>query len=170
MLCLKLTVVNADDKEDKISSAAPGSAIFGCPECGDFLSSQGYLNKHMQDCHAPRPQKRLGCSFCPYTTNKRDHLVVHVQTHTGSRPFSCPSCIKKFTHKANLVRHQRVHRGEKPYKCATCGWQFRDASNLARHTQLHFDDRKPHACRYCGKAFRSKGNLERHLEMHTRKR
>lgn len=136
--------------------AATGPAIFLCSVCGDCLSSQDCLDKHMLGYHAPR-----------------SHMMQHEQTHTSTFddwPFSCPSCNKKFRLKKALIRHQSVHTGEKPHKCTTCGQHFGDMSGLWKHSKLHSDDGKPHACPYCGRAFRLKSHLRDHLVTHTGER
>ncbi|XP_077528666.1 uncharacterized protein LOC144141037 [Haemaphysalis longicornis] len=146
---------------------APGPGIFLCDECGDCFSSQGFLDKHIQDAHAWRPKGKLECSLCPYNTNDQGLLVRHEQTHSTVRPFPCPSCCKSFRRKTELVKHQRVHTGEKPYKCGICGQQFSSSFSRDRHRKLHLDDDRPHACRICGRAFRDNSNLRQHLATHT---
>lgn len=155
--------------EDRIVCAVPVAAAFVCPECGDCLSSQDYLDQHVRDSHAERPQGRLQCSFCEYTTNRKSHLLDHEQTHTGDRPFSCPSCHKNFTRKNGLIKHLRVHTGEKPYECTICGRQFKESSVLSRHRKLMHLDAKPYACRYCCQAFSDKSSVTKHLVRCERK-
>ncbi|XP_077548869.1 uncharacterized protein LOC144162266 isoform X1 [Haemaphysalis longicornis] len=144
-----------------------GAAVFVCPECGECLSSQDYLDKHMEDSHSPRPPGKWRCAYCSYTTDKRNNMMRHQQTHTGDRPFSCPSCDKKFPRQFHLVRHQRVHTGERPYKCPECGQLFSHSFHLAKHRELHLGAGKPHACHVCGQAFRLKSDLTRHFLVHT---
>lgn len=156
--------------ENRTACVAPSPAVFICLICGNCFSSPSYLDKHILDTHTEKPQGRLECPYCPYTTDVRSSMTDHERMHSGDRPFSCPSCDKKFTYKHNLVDHQRVHTGEKPYGCNICGQQFRDSSGLWSHRKLHLDDGKPHACRYCGRAFRLKSNLTKHLMTHTGER
>lgn len=153
--------------------ATAGPAVFTCPVCGDYLSSQDYLDKHMLDTHAPRPEGKLQCSFCPYTNDRLSQLMQHEQTHTGAtndRPYSCPSCNKKFRLKRVLVRHQSIHAREKLHECTTCGQQLMDRAGLLKHSKLHSDNGKPYACPYCGRPFRLKGHLRDHLVTHTGER
>ncbi|XP_077528669.1 uncharacterized protein LOC144141042 [Haemaphysalis longicornis] len=170
MILVEQCATNSEDNaaltEDSASRVAASPAVFVCPECGDCLSSQEYLNKHMLDAHTQLPKGKWQCPYCPYTSKKRGNLVQHERTHTGDRPFTCPLCNRGFRQKKNLVKHQRVHTGEKPYKCSLCGRQFRDEFSLSRHNKLHLDDDKPHACHFCGKTFRHKFNLTQHLLIH----
>lgn len=134
----------------------PGPTVFACPVCGDYLSSQDYLDKHILDTHAPRSQ-----------------MMQHEETHSGAsddKPYSCPSCNKKFRLKRVLLRHQSIHTREKLHECTTCGQQFRDRSYLWKHSKLHSDNGKPHVCPYCGRPFRLKSHLRDHLVTHTGER
>ncbi|XP_042167805.1 uncharacterized protein LOC121841778 isoform X1 [Oncorhynchus tshawytscha] len=53
------------------------------------------------------------------------------------KPYTCPTCGKRFA-KANYVKeHQTVHTKERPFKCKLCYKSFSFLSNLIRHRSVH---------------------------------
>lgn len=61
---------------------------------------------------------------CPVPTCKKEftgktQLQVHVNFHTGSRPYVCTrdDCDKTFRSNAALKKHIRIHNYEKPFQC-----------------------------------------------------
>ncbi|KAJ3794481.1 hypothetical protein GGU11DRAFT_811209 [Lentinula aff. detonsa] len=45
----------------------------------------------------------------------------------------CPVCSATFTRPQHVVRHMRSHTGDRPYKCQHCGDQFSRSDLLSRH-------------------------------------
>ncbi|XP_019646360.1 PREDICTED: histone-lysine N-methyltransferase PRDM9-like [Branchiostoma belcheri] len=141
-------------------------AGYGCSRCGKLFSTQDYLDRHVKTHADMSGSKRFKCQHCNYSTDKTDHLKIHMMTHTGERPFKCLTCGKGFTQKSHLRPHQRVHTGEKPYRCEECGRSFNVQANLTKHMLTH-TGLKHHVCTECGKGFTRTDCLQAHMRIHT---
>lgn len=45
------------------------------------------------------------CNLCSYKTERKAHILRHLRSHTGERPFVCIYCDRSFVHKHHLDRH-----------------------------------------------------------------
>ncbi|KAH9949156.1 hypothetical protein B0H21DRAFT_155793 [Amylocystis lapponica] len=56
-------------------------------------------------------EKRHRCPHCSKRFNRPSSLNIHVNTHTGAKPFVCrfPGCNRKFNVNSNMRRHYRNH-------------------------------------------------------------
>ncbi|KAI0701539.1 hypothetical protein C8T65DRAFT_579507, partial [Cerioporus squamosus] len=56
-------------------------------------------------------ERRHCCPHCNKRFNRPSSLAIHVNTHTGAKPFTCafPGCNRKFNVNSNMRRHYRNH-------------------------------------------------------------
>ncbi|XP_064091995.1 zinc finger and BTB domain-containing protein 7A-like isoform X15 [Macrobrachium nipponense] len=79
----------------------------------------------------------LRCPYCNYSHFRRLHVIRHVRTHTGEKPYPCPYCAARFSQKGSLNIHIRIHTGEKPFSCPSCDQRFSRKFSLTRHMVMH---------------------------------
>ncbi|KAK3909431.1 Zinc finger protein 436 [Frankliniella fusca] len=149
-----------------------------CDICSQTFVQKANLERH--SCHPLETKspstsknlklksasKQLKCDYCGRIFGRKDHLVEHIRTHTGERPYECDHCGKSFTRNDNLIKHIRTHTGEKPYDCDRCGKCFTEKGNLIKHIRTHTGE-KPYKCDHCGKCFSSKCKIRRHMRLLT---
>ncbi|KAF9263360.1 hypothetical protein L218DRAFT_944612 [Marasmius fiardii PR-910] len=71
-------------------------------------NSQSY--SHLMD-PGPISGSKYECSYCGKGFNRPSSLKIHLNSHTGEKPFRCPveSCGRSFSVLSNMRRHARVH-------------------------------------------------------------
>jgi len=53
--------------------------------------------------------KKHPCPYCQRRFNRPSSLAIHINTHTGARPYECPKCGRLFSVNSNMRRHFRNH-------------------------------------------------------------
>lgn len=164
-------------------NAASSLVFIPCELCGDCFSAPEDLQAHLRSRHANGSLGKHQCSYCPYSTDSRSHLVVHERTHTGQRPYVCHVCRKGFSCQTHLKDHLRIHtnerpfsshedvqkrshNGQRPFVCHLCPSSFLRRTHLQDHLRTHTKER-PFGCEHCGQRFTQASNLARHRRTHT---
>ncbi|XP_014058152.2 zinc finger protein 205 isoform X5 [Salmo salar] len=55
----------------------------------------------------------------------------------ADKPYTCPTCGKRFAHANYVKQHQTVHTKERPFMCKLCYKSFSFQSNLIKHRSVH---------------------------------
>ncbi|GCC25454.1 hypothetical protein chiPu_0003864 [Chiloscyllium punctatum] len=106
-------------------------------------------------------EKRFSCDYCERRFIRKEHLTMHLRTHTGEKPFACEECGRAFAEKWNLKEHRRTHTGVRPYPCRFCGKAFYRSSHLKVHLRRHTGE-KPYKCDKCHQTFVDSSSLQKH--------
>jgi len=82
----------------------------------------------------------LKCLYpgCIHTTNRKENIRAHVQTHLGDRPYECPVCHGYFVRSHDFTRHYATHLDKREFQCPTCPQGFNRADALQRHRERDF--------------------------------
>ncbi|KAH8346647.1 hypothetical protein KR084_007397 [Drosophila pseudotakahashii] len=120
--------------------STPSSKTWVCDQCGGVFKAKSVLD-----------------------------IKLHLQRHTGHKPFGCDICQAKFYTKNEMHRHRILHSDARPYACRICSKTFRSCSSRAIHERSHTNER-PFQCQHCDKTFTSSSTRQRHEMLHTAER
>lgn len=108
------------------------------------------------------------CSVCDLQLNSKFKLQDHMNLHTGSRPYCCAECGKRFCQIYNYRVHLRTHAQSKVDRplCRVCLMDFSSQEALQDHlSKTHFED-KFYECDLCKRVFTSLKECEHHVQLH----
>lgn len=79
-------------KKTSHKSSTLGMDLF-CPQCGKSFSQSSSLRKHLK-LHDSN-NSHFECDICHSTCLRKEYLIEHMRTHTGRKPYKCPTCGKR---------------------------------------------------------------------------
>ena len=127
--------------------------------------------KHSQNYFKPKSRGFI-CEVCGWHSASRTSLRLHLNSHTGKRPYGCEQCQASFKQPQGLQYHMKTHSNQADYKCNVCGDKFKYKQSMRLHIkrQHNQDYIRPAACTYCSYRAHTKLELSRHLTTHTHER
>ena len=102
---------------------------------------------------------------------KTENISKHPQDDR-IRPYLCPVCDKRFTHRGTMKRHILTHSEEKTFVCTFCDKRYKSKVGLNYHKRrIHTLDNntveKVYSCSECEKSFSLEKSLRWHKNIHT---
>ena len=90
--------------------------------CKKLFSRKDNLREHMKGhTGQTKPRAKLPCPIasCGKEFQGRTQLQVHLNFHSGLRPYMCEweGCRKSFRSNAALRKHTRTHNYDRPFHC-----------------------------------------------------
>ena len=165
-----------------------------CDDCGHMAKTEEYLHLHTttkhlglkpflceyQGCESKfskldglRRHKELHdrsniylCSKCNYTTDVKNYLYKHTQSHHVDKStlnLNCNSCSYEGTSKDSLWYHQRVYHSGRINECIPCGKKYVDKEKYLLHLKRDHEGVR-HKCVDCDKVFTQKHTLNTHVK------
>ncbi|XP_058492365.1 zinc finger protein 462-like isoform X1 [Solea solea] len=131
-----------------------GKKILRCKDCDFFTGFRKNLEVHMESGHMTRRSESslLRCPFCLYQTNKKNHMIDHVDLHRDERVVAVE------------VRRPKLSRYLQGvvFRCHRCTFSCGNGDSLQAHMKRH-DDVRPYRCRLCYYDCTLLSHLEAHL-------
>lgn len=127
-----------------------GDNTYTCDLCNETFDAT-YLPqwKHLKKAHPEEAKKRgkriFECDHCTFTTEHKQRIERHLETHRTTKDFECEYCNRKYQTTSSLMTHMIVHRGKvkkgaKPgpvCSWGTCNKQYMKHSLYKRHLISH---------------------------------
>ncbi|XP_055316118.1 zinc finger imprinted 3-like [Sitodiplosis mosellana] len=145
-------------RKDDLNSHKKTHGQFRCSKCYQGFERESDKIDHGRLCN---PQQ-FECDTCGYRTINKSHLIRHMRTHTGEKPFVCSICFKSFATNFDLHRHSMTHKVELPNACSKCGRRFAAPEDKQSHETRC--QRSPFACNQCHYKTVQKSHLKRHMQ------
>lgn len=108
------------------------------------------------------------CELCGKQV-QRSLFEVHMNLHTGARPYACTyeGCDKTYPSTISRDKHERlVHRQDTfKFKCDQCDKKFSHRGKLTYHIAAHHQSQDI-PCNICGKLMKHQKMLQNHIKLH----
>lgn len=139
-----------------------------CPLCTRPFRKDKFAT-HMRT-HQTGRYKPHRCPLCEYSTDRKDILTKHLQTHNNDRTtqeFRCSEC-RYVTHvESHLKQHMRRTHDESRtpvHMCGSCDYSTDYATHFRTHMLIHRMPPKEHVCSLCDFETHRPRAMEAHVQ------
>ena len=134
-----------------------------CHRCPFQAESKVLLVDHKTEKHG---MKFHSCKICSYTTNRKQHLEVHIASHK-EKNFPCLKCEFRTNHPDYLKRHVRSTHDDSNttrYACGFCSFSTASSRYLKTHVRKQHTEegKQKYECSVCNASFRSFQSIRNH--------
>ncbi|XP_071096003.1 zinc finger protein 208-like [Haliotis cracherodii] len=150
----------SDDRDDEVCSRGPTDDSENIESSNVTYLYDGATGG--TDTPPEEPTTGHVCQLCKKEFPSEQRMIVHMEVHTGEKPYDCLICGKANKTGYQLNLHMRIHTGEKPYQCDVCSKRFRRYNHFFSHKRTHTGGR-PFKCNVCQKTFTAMNGLKYHL-------
>ena len=109
--------------------------IIFCNTCNEYVwcGWQKLFYDHVRT-HI-RLERILECptASCPFVTEYKHHLELHLRNHLNSRPIRCPVCPYRCAVSSMLASHLKSHTKVHRFRCSVCRFSSKFSNALKRH-------------------------------------
>lgn len=82
-------------------------------------------------------------SYCSFTTNDTDAMVVHLQNHEDLLEIlRCAYCVLTFNQIGEMVAHIKIEHGQCRFQCSYCFYRSLDAANVLNHQKIYHTEER----------------------------
>lgn len=139
---------------------------YECNICGEKFLWQNSLKRHRWKHDGTTRQRKHLCLVCSKSFFTAYLLRLHMQTHSGDKPYVCHQCGRRYASRSSLLCHQRYSHFAQPRPCPECGKQFKSLRVVKQHMRsVHRSSL--HKCPHCGLEFRQRDWLDWHIITHS---
>ncbi len=108
-----------------------GEKPFKCNQCPKSFKRSDHLKGHIDGVHKNIRKNR--CTQCNHTFYLKRDLKRHIDEIHKRIKHKCDVCGKSYHRKTYLKDHMRSHTGSKPYQCSKCKKRFATSRERRQH-------------------------------------